>query len=145
MRNDRLDRRPNEREMMTEEERRLTLSEEELAVGKREIAAGEVEIEKDVETRHVRETVPVRHEEVIVERRPVSGMSATDARIGAQEIRIPVTEEEVVASKRVIPKEEIVARKREVVENETIEADLRRERAEVHEEGDVRRTDRGMR
>lgn len=125
------------RDRGTEEERRMTLSEEELAVGRREVRAGAVEIEKEVESRHVRESVPTRHDEVVVERRPATGMSA-DARIGEEEIRVPLSEEEVVAEKRVVPREEIVASKREVVENETVEADLRRERAEIREEGDLR-------
>jgi uncharacterized protein (TIGR02271 family) len=133
----------NERENLRDEER-LTLSEEELAVGKRRQAAGEVEIEKDVETRHVRESVPTTHEEVTVERRPATGMRGS-ARIEEDEIHVPVTEEEVVAEKRVVPKEEIVARKREVVEDETVEANLREERAEVHREGNVRMTDRERR
>jgi uncharacterized protein (TIGR02271 family) len=127
-----------------ENERRLTLSEEELAVGRREVRAGEVEIEKDVETRHVRENVPVSHEEVIVERRPATPGMGANARIEEGEIHVPVTEEELVVNKRAVPKEELVVRKQEVVENEPVEADLRRERAEVHEEGDVqvRRDDR---
>lgn len=126
---------------LAEEKRRMTLSEEELAVGTREVRAGEVELEKEVETRHVRENVPTRHEEVVVERRPIEPGMRAEARIGEEEIRVPLTEEEVVASKRVVPKEEIVASKREVVENQTVEADLRREHAEVHEEGAVRRLD----
>lgn len=122
---------------MNEGERRVTLSEEELAVGRREVAAGEVEIEKAVETRHVRESVPTRHEEVIVEHRAAEpGMNA-QPRIEGEEIHIPITEEEVVAEKRVVPREELVVRKQEVVENEPIEADLRREHAEVRREGDV--------
>ena len=47
-------------------EERLTLSEEELAIGKREVRAGEVEIEKRVETEHVRRDVPLTHDEVTV-------------------------------------------------------------------------------
>lgn len=121
----------------TAEEERMTLSEEQLAIGKREQSAGAVEVDKDVETRHVRENVPVRHEEVVVERRPAEpGMSAK-ARIQEDEVRIPVTEEELVVEKRAVPKEELVVRKQEVVDNETVEADLRREKAEVHREGDV--------
>ena len=40
--------------------------------------------------------------------------------------------------------EEIVVKKHQVEESQTVEADLRRERAEVREVGDVRRVD-GMR
>lgn len=126
------------RNNVQEGEGRLTLSEEELAVGKREVRAGEVEVEKEVETRHVRQTVPVEHEEVIVERRPVTGAMGANARIEEGEIHVPVTEEELVVNKRVVPKEELVVRKQTVVENETVEADLREEHAEVRQDGDLR-------
>lgn len=129
-------------------EEHLTLSEEELALRKQRMQAGEVDIRKRVETEHVRETVPLRHEEAVIERRPLTGAEAmnTEARIEGDEIRIPLSEEEVTMEKRVVPKEELVVKKREVVENEVVEADLRRERAEVTREGDVdireTRTDR---
>lgn len=119
-------------------EQRLTLSEEELAVGKRQVQAGEVDIEKRVETHHHRESVPVTHEEAIVERRPITDpLAARGATIGQEEtLRVPLTEEEVVAEKRAVAKEELVVRKQQVTENEVVEADLRRERAEVHREGE---------
>ena len=118
-------------------EERMTLSEEELAVGRREQRVGEVDVHKSVETRHVQESVPTRHEEVVVERRPVEEGMRAEARIGEDEIRIPVHEEELVVDKRVVPREELVVRKREVTENQTVEADLRREHAEVRREGEV--------
>ena len=126
-----------------EEARRLVLSEEELRVGRRDVAAGEAMIGKHVETEHVQESVPLRREEAVIERRPITGgMHAADATIGRdEEIRIPLHAEEAVVEKRVVPKEELVVRKREVVENETVEADLRRERADVRTEGDVHRED----
>ena len=122
-------------------EERITLSEEELAVGKRERPAGAVEVDKRVETEHVRESVPVTREEVTVERRPVTGATSTDARFENDEIRVPLTEEEVVVDKRAVAKEELVVKKHEVTDQEVVEADLRKERAEVHKEGDVRRVD----
>jgi uncharacterized protein (TIGR02271 family) len=121
-----------------EGERRLTLSEEQLDVGKREVRAGEVRIDKDVETRHVQRDVPVQHEEVIVERRPAEPGMGANARIEEGEIHVPVTQEELVVQKRTVPKEELVVKKRTVTENEPVEADLRSQRAEVHEEGDFR-------
>lgn len=119
------------------DEERITLSEEELAIGTRQRAAGEVEIEKHIDTEHVRETVPVMHEEVTVERRPIEAGTRTDARIGEDEIRIPLTEEEVVVDKRTVANEELVVRKTQVQEDQVIEADLRKERAEIHRDGDV--------
>jgi uncharacterized protein (TIGR02271 family) len=122
---------------VTEDEAtRLVLSEEELSIGTRQVAAGEVGVRKHVETEHVREQVPLRHEEVEIERRPITdGYSAAGATIGQDEdIRIPLHAEEAVVEKRVVPKEELVVRKREVVENEVVDTELRRERAEVDRE-----------
>ena len=124
------------------DEARLTLSEEQLAVGKREVSAGEVELNKRVETRHVSESVPTMREEVTVERRPVTDPLAASgqARIEGDEIRIPLSEEEVVVEKRVVPKEELVVKKHQVIEETPVEADVRRERLDVRTEGqaDVR-------
>lgn len=111
----------------------VTRSEEELAVGKRSVEAGAVNVRKTVETEHVREQVPVTREEVTVERRPVSDVRAGDATIGADEIRVPVREEEVIAEKRPVVREEIVVRKHAVQETETVEADLRKERVDVED------------
>lgn len=128
-----------------EEATRLILSEEELRVGKREVAAGEVEVTKHVDTHRVHENVALRHDEVEVERRPITdgyAAAAGGATIGqTEEIRIPLHSEEAVVEKRVVPTEEVVVRKRTVTENETVEADLRRERAEVNREGAIRETD----
>jgi uncharacterized protein (TIGR02271 family) len=126
-----------------EGEARIPVSEEQLAIGREERESGHVEVDKEVETRHVREDVPTRHEEVVVERRPASAGMSAKPRIEEDEIRVPVTEEELVVEKRVVPKEEVVVKKREVVENETVEADLRRERVDVHGEGDVRIREEG--
>jgi uncharacterized protein (TIGR02271 family) len=121
---------------------RMTLSEEELAVGKARHEAGEVRVGKHVETEHVKKDVPVTRERATVERRPIDPSQARDARasISEDEIRVPLSEEEVVTSKRVVPKEELVVKKHQVQETETVEADVRRERADV--EGATDRTRR---
>jgi uncharacterized protein (TIGR02271 family) len=121
-------------------EQRITRSEEQLAIGKRQQQTGEVDIEKRVRTEHVREEIPVRREEVTVERRPATGMGAKP-RIEEDEIHIPVTEEELVVQKRAVPKEEIVVRKQERVENQSVEADLRKEEVDIRREGDARLRD----
>lgn len=130
-RRDRIDR--------TGDEERITLSEEELTIGKREREAGAVEVEKHVETEHVRESVPVMREEVTVERRPVTDPTNTEARFDGDEIRIPIVEEEVVIEKRAVVKEELVIHKDQVQDERVVEADLRRERVETHQSGEVSR------
>jgi uncharacterized protein (TIGR02271 family) len=121
------------------DEQRLTLAQEELDVRKERMAAGAVDVHKTVETEHVRESVPLMHEEVTVERRPITDPNVgTDARFEGDEIRIPMVEEEVVVEKRPVVREELVVRKSQVQEEQVVEADLRREHAEVRETGEVR-------
>lgn len=121
------------------QEARMTVSREELVVGKRQVQAGEATLRKTVETEHVRETVPLMHEEVTIERHPVSGAAGVNATIGQDaEIRVPLMAEEAVADKRVVGQEEVVLRKHQVEENRTVEADLRRERIDVVDDTSVR-------
>ena len=113
-------------------EARMTVSREELSVGKRQVQAGEAYLRKTVETEHVRESVPLMHEEVTIERHPISGTAGVNATIGQDaEIRVPLMAEEAVADKRIVGEEEVVLRKHQVEEQRTVEADLRRERVDV--------------
>jgi uncharacterized protein (TIGR02271 family) len=109
----------------------LTRSEEELNIGKREVERGEARIGKHVETEHVSEPITRRHEEVVVERRPVEAGARADASIGNDEIRVPLMEEEVVVEKRAVVKEELVVGKQMVEERDTVEADVRREEIDI--------------
>jgi uncharacterized protein (TIGR02271 family) len=120
---------------------RMTLSEEELNVDRQRREAGSVHVNKHVETEHVSREVPVTREEAVIERRPIDGRSASgrDVEITDDEIRVPLHEEQAVVEKRTVPKEELVVRKREVQDSQTVEADLRKERADVEGEGDVSR------
>lgn len=126
---------------------RVTRAEEELRVGKRAVPVGEVNVTKHVETEHVRTPVTVRREEVTIQRRPVAAdANAGHARIGAageNELRIPVTEEELVVEKRPVVKEEIIVSKQAVEETRQVEADLQRERVDIEKQGRVSGSQQG--
>jgi uncharacterized protein (TIGR02271 family) len=113
-----------------EDELRVRRSEEELRVGTREQEAGSVNVRKRVRTDRERIEVPTRREEVSVERVPVES-EASGAEIGDDEVRMPVTEEEVVVEKRPVVKEEIRIRKDVVEDTETVEENVRREEIEI--------------
>lgn len=105
--------------------------------------AGEVVVKKDVveETRTLE--VPVRREEVRVERRPVSG-EATGAGIGTgttgqepftgETIRVPVMEEQVEVRKVARPVEEIEISREETEDVRRVETTVRREQVDVQDE-----------
>jgi uncharacterized protein (TIGR02271 family) len=137
--------RPAPSERFDREGKTLTRTEEELYVGKREVSRGEARIGKHVETEHVSQPVTRRREEVVVERRPVEAGVRGDASIGDDEIRIPLTEEELVVEKRPVVKEELVVGKRTVEERDTVETDVRREEFDIDTNTSASTRDRGSR
>jgi len=119
------------------DEAHLKLHEEQLAISKREVAAGEVDIHKRVQQEHVQQTIPVRREEVTVERHPLHGVAEPGARIAAQDevVRVPLYREEIVTEKRLVPTEEVIVRKKEVMDQQTVGANLRSEYVETAQTG----------
>jgi uncharacterized protein (TIGR02271 family) len=115
---------------------RITRAEEELNIGKHDVQAGEVRVGKHVETESVSEPVTRERERVRIETRPVSDEArGSQARFETEEIRVPVTEEQISVSKTPVVKEELIVSKEKVIEDETIQADLRKERFDVKDEG----------
>jgi uncharacterized protein (TIGR02271 family) len=80
---------------------------------------------------------------VTVERVPVEDGIASEAEIGDEEIRVPVTAEEIVVEKRPVVKEEIRLRKEVVEDTEVVQEDVRQEEVEIDYE--TTRRDRGTR
>jgi len=121
-----------------QDELRVQRTEEELAAGTREREAGAMKVRKRVRTDREQIEVPTRHEEVSVERVPVSG-DASEAEIGEDEVVVPVTEEEVVVGKRAVAKEEVRIKKDVVEDTEVVEEDVRREEIDVEDDTSSRR------
>lgn len=123
-----------------EDEIRVQRSEEELRTSTRQRPAGAVRVRKSVHTDHEEFRVPRRREEVEIERLPAESMpvesqeALEEVEIGEDEIVMRVYEEEIVVTKRLVPKEEIRLRKAVVQEEEVIEEDLRREEVEIDDQ-----------
>ena len=115
----------------TQTSKRMTRSAEEVRIGKRLEKKGELQVAKHVETEHVRQDVPVRQEQVHVERRPVDRPGGATAGFRNQEVVVPVMEEEAVIEKRPVVKEEIVISKEPVTTHKTVETDVRHEEVDV--------------
>jgi uncharacterized protein (TIGR02271 family) len=121
----------------------MTRSEEELRVGTRAREAGRARLRKWVETERVETSVPVAHEEVRIEREPVTDANI-DRALQGQDIsegvhEVTLMEEEAVAGTEVVPKERVRLDTETVVEEQRVGADLRQERIEAEVDPDVRR------
>ncbi len=116
--------------------RRLELREERLSLDKQRVQSGEAQIGKRVVSEVQSVDVPVFHEELYIERRPVSGGAATTQPIGEGEvIHIPLMQEQVDVSKRTVVREEVAIGKRRVEGTEHVSDSVRREELVV--EGDA--------
>jgi stress response protein YsnF len=118
----------------------MTRSEEELSVGTRDREAGRARLRKYVVTDEVEETVPVRREEVRLEREPITDENREAAMRGPDiseaEHEVVLHEEEPVAEKRVVPKERVRLDKDVETDERTVSEEVAREQIDV--DGDAR-------
>ena len=120
------------------EEKAMELREEVLDVNKKEVKTGDVQVGKDVETEEKSFDVPVKHEEVYVERRPVSGHGedvSAESVDGSETIRVPIVEEKLEVQKKPVVTEEVVVGKRTVEEQEHVSETVKKEKARLDSDG----------
>jgi uncharacterized protein (TIGR02271 family) len=113
----------------------MTRSEERLNVGTRQEEAGRARLRKYVVTENATETVPVSHEEVKVEREPITdgnvGSAMDGPAISEEEHEVTLRAERPVVEKEAVPVERVRLDKQTVQEQEQVNADLRREEIDV--------------
>jgi uncharacterized protein (TIGR02271 family) len=116
----------------------MTRSEEELQVGTASRERGRARLKKYVVTDEVTETVPVRREEVRVEREPITDENRDAAMSGPEiseaEHEVTLREEEPVVEKRTVPKERVRLDKDVETDEREVSESVRKERVDV--EGD---------
>jgi len=117
----------------------MTRSEEELRVDTTERESGRARLRKHVVPENVTETVPVKREEVRIEREPITDANAGDAMdgpaISEEEHEVVLHEEEVVVDKQAVPKERIRMEKDVEVEQREVSEDVSKEQIDVDDAG----------
>ena len=113
----------------------MTRSEEELRVGTAERESGRARLRKYVVTEQVQQTVPVRREEVRVEREPITDGNVDQAldgpAISEEEHEVVLHEEEPVVEKRAVPKERVRLEKDTVTDEAQVSEEVRKEQIEA--------------
>jgi uncharacterized protein (TIGR02271 family) len=113
----------------------MTRSEEELRVGTREREAGRARLRKYVVTENVTKTVPVSHEEVTIEREPITDANRNDAldgpAISEEEHEVVLHEDEVVVDKNTVAKERVRLGTETVTEDQQVSEQVRKEQIET--------------
>lgn len=134
-------------EAQTSGDNAMTRSEEQLHVGKETRESGHARLRKYVVTEEQEMTVPVSHEEVRVEREPITDENRDAAMRGPEiseaEYDMTLHEEEPVVSKETIPVERVRATKETRTEQRTVGGQVRKEHIEREEDtGERVRRDR---
>ena len=121
----------------------MTRSEEQLHVGTERVQTGRARLRKYVVTEQETVTVPVSHEEVRLEREPITDANVGDALSGPdiseEEHEVVLTEERPVVAKETVPVERVRLGTETVTGTEQVDAEVRKE--EIALDDDTRGTD----
>lgn len=122
----------------------IQLKEEKLDVNTHDVTTGEVDIHKHVVNDTETVEVPVKREEIVIERKPVTDQSSqgTDEKLEDDTITIPIKEEQVDVSKHTVIREEVGIHKEEHEDVEKVTEDVSREELDIDTSGDVHIEDR---
>jgi uncharacterized protein (TIGR02271 family) len=124
----------------------MTRSEEQVTVGTRQVEAGRARLRKYVVTENVTQTVPVSHEEVRVEREPITEgnmPAATDGpAISAEEHEVVLHAEQPVVQKEAVPVERVRLGTERVQEEQTVSETARKEAIELDDSDTAERAGR---
>ena len=126
----------------TETDEAMTVSEERLRVGTEKRERGRAWLRKYVVTENVTKTVPVSHEEIRVEREPITdanvGAAKSGPDIGEEEHEVVLHEERPVVEKDVVPTERVRLNKETTTHDENVSGEVRKKKVDT----DVDSTDR---
>jgi uncharacterized protein (TIGR02271 family) len=113
----------------------MTLSEERLRVGTETVETGRVRLRKYVVTEMVTQTVPVSHEEVRLEREPITDANRDQAMtgepIGEAEQEITLHEQRPVVATETVPVERVRLATDTVQGEEDVSGQVRKERIDL--------------
>ena len=117
----------------------MTRSEERLHAATQRVEAGRARLRKYIVTEQQQVSVPVTREEVRVEREPITDANRDAALAGPdlseEEHEVVLTEERPVVTTEAVPVERVRLAKHAQQAEETVTADVRKERIELEGDG----------
>jgi len=124
----------------------MTRSEEQMHVGTRSEEVGRARLRKYVVTEQQTQTVPVSHEEVRIEREPITddnrGAATDGPAISEEEHEVVLHAERPVVEKEAVPVERVKLGTETVRDEETVSEEVRKEQVETHDGPGTPKSDR---
>ncbi|RDZ09325.1 hypothetical protein C3744_24810 [Priestia megaterium] len=119
----------------TDHSSKLQIHEEELDISKKWIKTGEVSIHKEVFTEEKTITVPVIHEELIIEKKVLDAENSDQKGGHTEIIRIPISEERIEVIKHPTVLENVEIYKRQFQETRSVTETLKKEKVHIETTG----------
>ena len=120
----------------------MTRSEEQLRVGTQTVESGRVRLRKHVVTEHQQVTVPVSHEEVTLEREPITDANRGDAydgpAISEEEHEVVLQAERPVVATEAVAVERVRVGTETVQSQETVSGEVRKEVIDMDDDSTTR-------
>ena len=118
----------------------IQLKGEKLDIDKHDVTTGKVDVHKNVVNEKKTVEVPVKREEVVIERKPGDGAAATTDVNDTQEddtITIPIKEEQIDVKKRPVVREKVDIRKQEHEDMKQVSENVSHEELDIDTSGDA--------
>jgi uncharacterized protein (TIGR02271 family) len=113
----------------------MTRSEERLRVGTEQRESGRARLRKHIVTENVSTSVPVSHEEVTLEREPITdanrGQAMSGGDLSEEEHEVTLTEQRAVVDKETVPVERVRLGTETVSEQQQVDETVRKEQIET--------------
>jgi uncharacterized protein (TIGR02271 family) len=115
----------------TDNSAKLQLHEEKLDISKEWIKTGEVTIHKEIFTEEKTITIPVIHEELIIEKKVLDAENTDPTAEHTEIIRIPISEERIEVIKHPTVLEDVAIYKRQFQETKSVTETLKKEKVHM--------------
>ena len=129
---------------VTDHSAKLQLHEEKLDITKKWIKTGEVAIHKEIFTEEKTITIPVIHEELIIEKKVLDAENTDQTGEHTEIIRIPISEERIEVIKHPTVLEDVAIYKRQFQETKPITETLKKEKVHIETTGNPEVIDRNI-
>ncbi|MCT4411924.1 DUF2382 domain-containing protein [Leuconostoc falkenbergense] len=109
-------------------------------INKHDVTTGKVDIHKNVVNETKTVEVPVKREEIVIERKPVDGAAATtdvNDTLEDDTIMIPIKEEQIDVKKRPVVREEVDIRKQEHEDMKQVSENVSHEELDIDTSGNA--------
>jgi len=117
----------------------MTRSEEQIQVGTQQVETGRARLRKYIVTENVTQTVPVSHEEIRVEREPITeanvGQALDGPELSEEEHEVTLHAERPVVAKETVPVERVRLDTETVTDQAQVDETIRKEQIEVDGDG----------